>query len=422
MKNLHIAREGLHQEVADLRRRLAELESADEARELAEQAVRDGEERFLTFASHTYDWECWHDVEGKLIYSSPSCYRMTGYSADEFYADLYGMLRKLYHPDDAALVEEHIRRAVAGPDEPLYLTHRIIRRDGQVRWLEHYCQSVYDSQGDYAGRRSCNRDITEQKLAQEQLEKSHHEMEQRVKDRTVELTETVERLHEEIQERIRAELALHKEQIALRRLLQSSDHERQTISYEIHDGLAQYLAAAIMNFQASEFGKDKDAEEAARAFRTGMAMLQRGHTEARRLISGVRPPILDESGIVPAIAHLVHEYNDAGGMAVELVRDVQFERLEAILENAIYRIVQETLANAAKHSGSDKARVDLLQQGERLRIEIRDWGKGFAADFPQEGCFGLEGIRERVRLLGGSVEIESSPGDGTRIRVDLPVY
>jgi PAS domain S-box-containing protein len=407
--------------VADLRRRLAELEAADEARERAEQAVRDGEERFLTFASHTYDWECWHDTEGRLIYSSPSCYRMTGYSADEFYADLYGTLRKLYHPEDAEIVEDHIRKAVAGPDEPLYLTHRIIRRDGQIRWLEHYCQSVYDSQGNYAGRRSCNRDITDQKLAQQQLEKSHHEMEQRVKDRTSELTESVERLHDEIQERIRAELALHQEQIALRRLLQSSDHERQIISYEIHDGLAQYLAASIMNFQAYEFLKEKNVEDAVNAFRTGMAMLQRGHTEARRLISGVRPPILDESGIVPAIAHLAHEYNESGGMTVEFHRDVKFERLEAILENAIYRIVQETLANAAKHSGSDQARVELLQFGERLKITIRDWGKGFEADSSQEGCFGLEGVRERARLLGGSVEITSS-GEGTKIHVDLPVF
>jgi signal transduction histidine kinase len=176
-----------------------------------------------------------------------------------------------------------------------------------------------------------------------------------------------------------------------------------------------------MNFQVYEFSKDKDSEGAAQAYETGMKMLQHGHAEARRLISGVRPPILDESGIVAAIAHLVLEHNQHDGLSVEFHRNVEFGRLESSLENAIYRIVQESLANASKHSGSKKARIELLQSEGRLRIEIRDWGKGFAVDAPHDGCFGLEGVRERVRLLAGNIEIESSPGEGTRVIVELPL-
>ena len=87
----------------------------------------------------------------------------------------------------------------------------------------------------------------------------------------------------------------------------------------------------------------------------------------------------------------------------------------------IYRIVQEGLTNARNHSKSKEIRVSLKQRGDRLRIEIRDWGVGFDPKAVKEGHFGLEGIRERARLLGGKCSIRSKPGQGTAIVVELPV-
>ena len=92
-----------------------------------------------------------------------------------------------------------------------------------------------------------------------------------------------------------------KEHRTLRHLLQSSDHERQLIAYEIHDGLAQQLAGAIMQFQTFNHLKDKKPKMAAKAYEAGMTMLRQGHVEARRLIAGVRPPILDEAGSSPPL-------------------------------------------------------------------------------------------------------------------------
>ena len=225
----------------------------------------------------------------------------------------------------------------------------------------------------------------------------------------------------DITERKRAEETLQKEHRTLKHLLQSSDHERQLIAYEIHDGLAQQLAGAIMQFQTYAHLKDKKPKLAAKAYDAGMTMLQQGHFEARRLIAGVRPPILDESGVVAAVGHLVNEQSRLKGPKIEYRSRVDFDRLAPIVENAIYRIVQEGLTNACQHSKSEKVRVSLVQREDRVRIEIRDWGIGFDTKAVQENRFGLEGIRQRARLLGGKCSIRSTTGKGTRITVELPV-
>ena len=92
-----------------------------------------------------------------------------------------------------------------------------------------------------------------------------------------------------------------------------------------------------------------------------------------------------------------------------------------ILENAIYRIAQEALTNACKHSKSKKVTVTMTQEGQDVQLEVRDWGIGFDTESVKEGHFGLEGIRQRARLLGGRLTIESSPESGTLVRVIVPI-
>ena len=207
----------------------------------------------------------------------------------------------------------------------------------------------------------------------------------------------------------------------LEHMLRASDHERQLIAYDIHDGLAQQLAGALMQFDVYDRDKTARPAAAANAFRAGMTMLRQGHAEARRLVSGVRPPILDESGVVAAIAHLVNDRSLSAGPTIGFHSNVHFTRLAAILENAIYRIVQEGLTNACKHSRSAAVRISLAQHGDRLRIEIRDWGVGFNPKVFRKNRYGLPGIRERARVLGGRCRIQSKAGKGTSIVVELPL-
>jgi signal transduction histidine kinase len=185
--------------------------------------------------------------------------------------------------------------------------------------------------------------------------------------------------------------------------------------------MAQQLAGAIMQFQVYDHLKNTNPEEAQKAYDGGVTLLRQSHLEARRLISGVRPPILDESGVLAAIAHLVNEQSFQGGPQILFRSNVKFNRLARVLENVVYRIVQEGLTNAARHSQSKIVRVHLLQRGEMVRIEIQDLGIGFDPKKVRRDQFGLAGIRERARLLGGKCRIQSKSGSGTRIIVELPL-
>ncbi len=225
----------------------------------------------------------------------------------------------------------------------------------------------------------------------------------------------------DVTERKRAQEALQRQHRTLKHMLRASDHERQLIAYDIHDGLAQQLAGAIMQFQVYDHLKGSRPDEAQKAYDGGVTLLRQAHFEARRLISGVRPPILDESGILAAIAHLVNEQSFQGGPQINFRSNVKFHRLAPVEENAIYRIIQEALANAAKHSKSEMVQITLRQRGQRVSLEIQDWGVGFDPKTVRRNRFGLAGVRERARLLGGKCRIESRPGQGTRIVVQLPV-
>ena len=237
------------------------------------------------------------------------------------------------------------------------------------------------------------------------------------------LATRLQELYRSLEQRVQQRTAeVRREQETLQHLLRSSDHERRLIAYEIHDGLAQQLAGAIMQFESHDVFEKQDPDEAAKAYATGLALLRQGHAEARRIISGLRPPILDDAGVVLAIEHLTNDgWAVAAGANIEFHHDVNFARLAPVLENAIYRIVQEGLTNALKHSQSKSVRIELLQAGEELEVVIQDWGIGFDSKKERDECFGLKGIRERARLLGGSATIDTTRGSGTRIVVRLPV-
>ena len=224
----------------------------------------------------------------------------------------------------------------------------------------------------------------------------------------------------DITERKIIEEQLVRERQLLKRLLELQERERQLTAYEIHDGLVQYLTGGLMHLEAfASHGGAADDETHADYLR-GVSLLRDALAEARQLISGLRPPILDEQGVVAAVEYVVNE-SRVEIPELEFVNRAHFGRLAAPLEVAIFRITQEGLSNIRRHSGATRARVELSEHGELVRLVIRDWGRGFDPNTVHEERFGLQGIRQRARLAGSSATIESAPGKGTVIVVDFPL-
>ncbi|HEY2760938.1 MAG TPA: PAS domain S-box protein, partial [Pirellulales bacterium] len=217
-----------------------------------------------------------------------------------------------------------------------------------------------------------------------------------------------------------AEERLERERQWLRRLLDLQERERQLVAYEIHDGLVQYLTGGLMHMEAAGISAGTKNARPQLEYDRGMSLLRDSLAEARRLISGLRPPILDEQGVLAALEYLINEARP-DVPDIEFKHRYYFGRLAPPLEVAIFRITQEALSNIRLHSGSQRALIELLQHGEWVRLSIRDWGRGFEPDKAYEERFGLQGIRQRAQLLGTVALIESAPGQGTSIVVDFPL-
>ena len=214
----------------------------------------------------------------------------------------------------------------------------------------------------------------------------------------------------------RSERELNRERRVLRKLIDIQEQERQLVSYEIHDGLAQYLVGAIMHLEAYIHTL---AGSEPRELADGVRLVRAAAEESRRLIAGLRPPALDELGIVDAIESLVADAR-IEIPRVEFTHALPTDRLSSTVETAIFRIVQESLTNARRHSGAARANVTVAQVPAGIHIRVSDDGCGFDPTTIPDSHFGLEGIRQRCRLFGVDPAIESAPGRGTTIDVVLP--
>jgi PAS domain S-box-containing protein len=211
----------------------------------------------------------------------------------------------------------------------------------------------------------------------------------------------------------------------VRRLLLAQEEERRRVAYEVHDGLAQIAAAAQQHLEA--FASRYRSASSERRDELGQALTLARATvrEARRVIAGLRPTVLDDFGLAPAIAFELQGLRGEGWQ-VEYTDGLGPLRLEPTLETALFRVTQEALANVRKHSHSNRVAVTLERHLQTVRLEIRDWGRGFrpsvaqARSGPSERV-GLAGIQERIALLRGRCSIRSRPGAGVRITVEVPL-
>jgi PAS domain S-box-containing protein len=207
-------------------------------------------------------------------------------------------------------------------------------------------------------------------------------------------------------------------------LLQSRDDERRHIARELHDSSGQIIVALIMNLAAIEAEAEHLSPRAAKACRDCAELLQHMSKDLRTMSHLLHPPLLDEVGLPSAVRLYVDGFAERSKIAVTLELSPEFGRLSSAAETAIFRIVQECLTNIHRHSRSPTARISFTRDEREVRVEVQDEGRGLpTAGNSSSGLrtgVGIQGMRERVRLLGGRCEI-SSGKSGTLVVAILPL-
>lgn len=369
------------------------------------------ERRFRAFMDNSPAVAFIKDAEGRRVYFNRH-YRQTFQTGSE---DLLGKTDYDLFPAEIAEKLKAADSQVLEKRQALRTIEDVPTPDGVLRHWLVIKFPIEETPGEwFVGGVAV--DITEQKQGEEELRRARDELELHVSQRTASLLAANTQLHEEIAQRQQVEAALRREREFLQHLLTLSENDRKLVAYEIHDGLVQYVTASLMHLDS--FIQYLPPEVPRDNLDVSRSLLRNALAEARRLISGLRPPILDEAGVVAAIDYLVREQAD--DCQIEFLHQVHSERFAPLLESALFRICQEALTNVRKHSGARHATIELIEEEDAVRLSIRDDGAGFDPTTVKGRPFGLQGIRERTRLLGGQANIESAPGRGTLIAVVLP--
>jgi signal transduction histidine kinase len=203
-----------------------------------------------------------------------------------------------------------------------------------------------------------------------------------------------------------------------KRLVDTEERERRAISRELHDEVGQSLSALLLDVENLTEMSSEDG-----VFRHGLqkikALAENCVNEVRNMALLLRPSMLDDLGLVPALEWQAREVSKRTGMLVDTMEENVSDNLPEAHKTCVYRIVQEALNNSSKHAYAKNARVTVRQERNHLRVSIEDDGKGF--DPSRARGLGLVGMNERVTQLGGVLRVDSDPGRGTCLRVDLPL-
>lgn len=238
------------------------------------------------------------------------------------------------------------------------------------------------------------------------LEVSKKELEETVQERTRQLQETVG---------IRGQL--------LESLISAQEEERHRVARELHDEVGQALSAIMMDLARAIDGLPDEAAEAKQKLTQSRALAAQTLAELRKLIYDLRPEVLDQLGLAPALRSYVKSRLEAQDIKARLSFSGLENRLPSRMEITLFRIIQEATTNVVRHSGASMVSIKVSATDSRVEAVIQDNGQGFdvAAALQASESWGLRGIRERVNVVGGQLSIESTPGKGTRIRFQVPL-
>lgn len=346
-------------------------------RKQAEAQVRASQERFHNAFAHTVVGMCLIDLNGQYLEVNQAYCRITGYSAEELARMGFGSFT---HPEDLPKNERLMKQMLGGKLPNFVVEKRYLRKSGDIVWVRKSCTLLGDSQGKPAQIIALAEDITERKQAEETLH----------------------------------QLSGH--------LMRLQDEERRKLARELHDRTAQDLVALGMNLDIIRESENRLDVRGRRAIAESTSIADRCIGEMRTLSYLLHPPFLEQRGLESAVKMFVDGFQQRSGVRVDLHISEDMGRLPEAIEVTMFRVVQESLTNIRRHSGSRTASIHIRRGPDLVKMQIKDRGHGMpkapSSDDPMG--VGIASMRERVRQVGGQMELLSNDR-GTLLKVTIPV-
>ncbi|NTV63985.1 MAG: PAS domain-containing protein [Oscillochloris sp.] len=293
------------------------------------------------------------------------------------------------HPDDQAVWRQSLYMMSDSAGEGRHTTeYRVIHPDGSVHWLAIHARTYVVGDGDERRvvlSNGTSQDITERKQEEAALRASAEQL-----------------------------------QSLSRRLVEAHERERRHIARELHDEIGQVLTGLKLSLSAAAAAAPASL---AATLADATSSINELMARVRGLTLDLRPALLDDLGLLPALGWYLDRYTPRTGVQVELRHHGVSHRFSPEVETVAYRTIQEALTNVARHAQSQEVTVRLLADESRLMLRIDDAGCGFDSEVARatQTTGGLSGMQERVQMIGGVLTIESAPGEGTHIIVELPL-
>lgn len=393
-----------------------ELYAREEAEKIArsayerEAAMRREQERFRLFVDAVEDYVIYVlDPEGHVASWNRGAQRIKGYAASE----IIGQHFSVFFTEQERLEGKPLQELQAATRDGQFQTEGWrVRKNGSQFWASILLTAIKDEKGKLAGFSKITRDFTARIQAQEQLRCANTDLAAEVKQRM----SAQERLANS--EKSLRELSLH--------LLRTQDEERRRIGRELHDSLGQYLAMVKMNLDSldADLAGSNSSEQVVRCIR----LVEDSIKEVRTISYLLYPPMLEEVGLKSAIPWYLEGFSKRSNIQTTFESEPEFGRLGREVELALFRVLQESLTNVHRHSGSTTADIRLTRQNGSVVLRVADKGKGIPPTLLEQSDkdwlgslgVGLRGMNERIQQLGGKLEI-SSTESGTVVTAGVPV-